>query len=154
MSIRAAENLLAHHWDGKLPVDPQKIAAAVGLRVVEQFGMEASGKFQLGNDGQPQILFNRDEAPVRYRFTIAHELGHWALNHGPRFRDGLEEFNAATRDWREREANSFAANLLMPKAAVDAAVGKLGLTDIARLARAFNVSQVAMKYRLQNLGWL
>ena len=154
MSIRAAENVLAQHWNGQLPVDPEAIAKGLGVRLCPEFEMEASGEFRFGDDGTPEICYRIGEAPVRSRFTIAHEIGHFVLDHGPRFRDGVENFNMATRNWRERAANTFAANLLMPKAAVDAAVEKLGITDIVRLARAFDVSQVAMKYRLQNLGWL
>ncbi len=52
------------------------------------------------------ILLGPSERPGRRRFTLAHELGHVLLEHDG---DG---------DAREREANAFAAELLMPRALV------------------------------------
>ncbi len=155
MSAREAERILARHWDGKnLPIQPVAIAKAMGVNVAARSSGHESGRFQYQDDGRPEIWFEPSEPRVRQRFTIAHELGHFVLNHGPQFRDGVQNFNLAARDWREREANAFAANLLMPRQAVDVAIADLGFTDIERLAQAFDVSQVAMKYRLQDLGWL
>lgn len=53
----------------------------------------------------------------------------------------------------EVEANRFAAELLMPEAAVRHYV-QHGIISISELARTFAVSEVAMKYRLKNLGIL
>jgi Zn-dependent peptidase ImmA (M78 family) len=50
----------------------------------------------------------------------------------------------------ERFANSFAANLLMPKVAVEALYEKD--TPAFRLAKRFGVSPEAMQYRIENLG--
>lgn len=58
----------------------------------------------------------------RYRFTLAHELGHWELH-----REGQPEDEALCRDDRpgrpplEREADHFAGCLLMPRVLVEAA---------------------------------
>jgi Zn-dependent peptidase ImmA (M78 family) len=58
---------------------------------------------------------------------------------------------------REREANAFAAALLMPKqlirAAIDRAHFDLGDDEsLDALARMFDVSRQAMAYRVANLG--
>jgi Zn-dependent peptidase ImmA (M78 family) len=55
---------------------------------------------------------------------------------------------------RERDANTFAAELLMPKEVLDWLVFRENITDTQELARILNVSGAAMQYRLQNLGLL
>jgi Zn-dependent peptidase ImmA (M78 family) len=54
---------------------------------------------------------------------------------------------------REREANRFAAELLMPEPLVRAAADREGPDPIA-LAPRFGVSDVAMGFRLVTLGYL
>ena len=94
-----------------------------------------------------RILVNADEAPVRQRFTIAHELGHWICQclegssasspstAGPR--TSMSE----TARLAEREANVFAAELLMPEEqvrAADAAPERFGVSDLAYRWRRFS----------------
>ncbi|MCG1041698.1 ImmA/IrrE family metallo-endopeptidase [Mycetohabitans sp. B8] len=100
---------------------------------------------------KPVIEFNASEPALRQRFTIAHELGHFALNHGPRFRDSTENFSLANDDLIEAEANKFAAELLMPAAVVNGLISKYDITDLDRLTGMFKTSTVAMKYCLKNL---
>ncbi len=61
----------------------------------------------------------------RRRFTIAHEIGHFVLHPG---RLAPERGGAVNEAWRlqEREADQFAAELLMPEALVHEAVLELG----------------------------
>lgn len=78
------------------------------------------------------IRLRADEVPGRHRFTIAHELGHWirhALEGAApaqptycRAVDVSEDADCAL----EREANIFAAELLMRQAAVMAAWDDVG----------------------------
>lgn len=103
------------------------------------------------------IRYSTTESPVRQRFTIAHEIGHFALGHlnsaGKMFRDTPENFsNGAAPE--ERQANAFAAQLLMPEKVVKFAVNERGFNTLKSLANVFDVSEVAMKYRLVNLGLL
>jgi Zn-dependent peptidase ImmA (M78 family) len=51
----------------------------------------------------------------------------------------------------EREADTFAAELLMPEDLVREAVREQGL-DVTRLADGFEVSRKAMQTRLRSLG--
>ncbi len=153
---RAAADMLAKHWDGRLPVDPQRIAAALGIQVVARGGPDDpdyvySGYFDSEGE-RPVIEYNTAESQLRQRFTVAHELGHYALGHASAPRDTPDNFNTAVKDACERQANQFAAELLMPASALRALVqsGKFG--DIGALASAFRTSKVAMGYRMQNLG--
>lgn len=153
MSARKAIDILRQHWDRALPVDPAAIALNMGVTVLSDPEIApASGTFNLTGDG-PTIRFNSREPKVRQRFTIAHELGHYALAHGDAFRDTSGEFSASNFDLREVSANQFAAALLIPKAAVDEVISQ-GTTQLAELARIFEVSEAAMRYRLKDLGWV
>jgi predicted transcriptional regulator len=99
-----------------------------------------------------EIWVRRDESATRRRFTIAHEVGHHFLHS-----DGatvlcrpvdVDQADEAARA-KEREANRFAAELLMPEELVRAHAGREA--DVAQLARTFDVSPIAMAYRLVNL---
>lgn len=157
MTMRASD-LLNAYWDGSLPVDPERIARSMGVNVLREFGMNGcSGQVQLEN-GAPVIRFDMTEAPVRQRFTIAHEIGHIALGHlqGVQacFRDPPTNFSTGANRPEETAANAFAADLLMPERVLRYVIGEKGVQDVARLANLFAVSQVAMRYRLINLNLL
>jgi hypothetical protein len=103
-----------------------------------------------------EIWVRRDESGTRRRFTIAHEVGHHLLHS-----DGatvlcrpvdVDQADEAARA-KEREANRFAAELLMPEPLVRERVGSDGL-DVAALAGTFDVSPIAMAYRLVNLEFM
>lgn len=153
----SSDDVLDRHWDGKLPVDPEAIAKSMGIRVVPEFDLGgASGLIELERDGLATIYYDMTEAPVRQRFTIAHEIGHYALGHldryQTRFRDTSANFRTYQADPSETAANQFAADLLMPERIVRYAVLDKGVQDVGRLANLFFVSQVAMGYRMKNLG--
>ncbi len=148
------EKVLAEHWDGTLPVRPEAIARAMGAEVYLADGMgNLSGQFDV-RDGKPEITINAQESKLRQRFTAAHELGHFVLDHGTSFRDTASSFSLRNHNHLEVAANQFAAELLMPAPAVNAAISRVGVHNIKQLAALFAVSEVAMEYRLKNLKWL
>ena len=143
----------------EIPVPVEAIAEdLLGLRVEETWDITYSGMLF---PAERKILLNaaeapRDVAPLRrYRFTIAHEVGHWichvmgAGQAEPVFCRAQDLSQDADRRL-EREANVFAAELLMPELAVRAAWGEL--EDIAACAVRFDVSSTAMQWRLHNFG--
>jgi hypothetical protein len=98
------------------------------------------------------------EYPGRPRFTVAHELGHWihhvvgARNPAPvycRAADVRPENGAP--DY-ERDANVFAAELLMPEPEVRAQWARTPTIEV--VAETFAVSALAMQWRLFNFGLL
>lgn len=156
-----AKTVLNQHWDGALPVDVLSIATRMGINVVDADPMDGvAGFIKRGENDSSQIIcaINRSDAITRQRFTLAHEIGHFALGHlsdgRTQFRDTLKQFSNTDGDYRETDANNFAARLLMPAHVVNWLIKDKGFKTIESLAQKFNVSNQAMTYRLNSLGWL
>lgn len=106
-----------------------------------------------------------DPVPRR-RFTAAHELAHFLLHRETmgRFRADtdatLREADEEVADAMEREANRFAAELLMPAELCRARAAEVQRKHgccprgvlVYRLASELLVSRQALRYRLQALG--
>src|SRR3954453_10851413 len=139
--------------DVELPVPVEAIAEdLLGLQVGESENLAVSGILL---PPERQIWLNAVEGAPRRRFTLAHELGHWVCQHlegktAPvycRAADVQPEPTAADRAL-EREANVFAAELLMPEPAVrDVFAG-----SVSECAETFGVSEEAMHWRLFNVA--
>lgn len=99
------------------------------------------------------ILVNGGESEARRRFTIAHELGHWVCQclegHTAPLYCRSEDIGVDPRARAlEREANVFAAELLMPETGVREEFA----ASVGDCAQAFGVSEEALRWRLYNLG--
>ena len=153
------ERYVAAFGGDEIPVPVEAIAEdLLGLRVEQSSEIPYSGMLL---PAERKIVLNaaeapRDEAPVRrFRFTIAHEVGHWvchvmgAERLAAMFCRAKDLEQDADRDL-EREANVFAAELLMPELAVRAAWSELG--DITPCATRFDVSPTAIQWRLFSYG--
>ncbi|WP_241609364.1 ImmA/IrrE family metallo-endopeptidase [Rosenbergiella australiborealis] len=157
----AAKHLLGKYLQGDskitLPINPKDIAEKIyKISVIPVGDLDSnniSGELDYSN-GKPIIKYNPWDSLKRQRFTIAHELGHYVLNHGHSFRDNNQNFTLNNFDIREVEANKFAAELLMPESAVSVLLNQRKINNLSELARLFDVSIPAMKYRLENLGYL
>lgn len=150
LARRMARELLKEHGVAAHPVDPEWLAAQVGLEVVEMDGFTAHcfGALALV-DGGFRILVSRS-CPSRglRRFTIAHELGHACIEDHT---DGLSWANGyalseghfrGRKNPLEVEADCFASELLIPAAwgrtMVDAS--RPGVAAVRELAQAFDTS--------------
>jgi Zn-dependent peptidase ImmA (M78 family) len=147
---RAADEVLALYWNGRSPVQPFQIARDLGARIVEFDHAPESGYLMVSH-GTVEIGVKSTEPEARQRFTVAHELGHWKLGHGNSFRDRPDDFGIGATTFFERQANAFAACLLMPRGLV-LELAHLSLKGVDDMARTFKVSRAAMEYRLKNLG--
>lgn len=149
---RQAARLLQSSGVSRAPVSLRDVVSALNLEVVqtagEPFFCEAA-LLPVG-DGH-QIVLRGASSEQRRRFTIAHEIGHFVL-HPLRLAPerGGDPGNAVWQQ-QEREADQFAAELLMPEHLVREAVLREG-PDAARLADHFEVSKAAMQTRLRWLG--
>jgi hypothetical protein len=137
----------------ELPVPVESIAEDwLGLRIVEVEDLDCSGMLI---PAMREIRLNAEESreyPGRRRFTIAHEIGHWVCQvqegvDAPKFCRAVDVELGADRAL-EREANVFAAELLMP----EAAVARRWRGDLPATADAFAVSLLAMNFRLYSFG--
>ena len=138
------------------PVDVESIARDLGIKVYKErlgeniFGMLVRDHNRGGNLGYA-IYVNVDNHPNRQRFTIAHEIAHFALH-----RDLMDSQIVDDTMYRshlgsiyETQANRLAADILMPIRLL-----KLSYqTDKSAqsLARKFGVSTAAMEIRLKAL---
>lgn len=155
--------------DPILPIDIENIVASKRINLVSHdFGDEISGILLVEN-GEATIGYNKNEHRVRNRFTIAHELGHYILGHYLEQNDVFidKSFSVLLRSNQpgepntiklEREANEFAACLLMPEKLLRIQLLNIDLdyTDdtVKLLAKKFDVSTTAMSFRLSNLQLL
>jgi Zn-dependent peptidase ImmA (M78 family) len=147
---RQATRLLDSAGISHEPVSLRDVVSALNLELVQKTGEPFSCEAALEPLGDTHaIVLNGPGDERRRRFTIAHEIGHFVLHPGrcrPE-RDGV--VNEAMRA-EEREADSFAAELLMPEHLVRQAVQEQG-ADTALLADRFQVSPKAMTIRLRRL---
>jgi Zn-dependent peptidase ImmA (M78 family) len=144
-----------------VPVPVVEIAKKLGLSIVEiqmpsfdAMGVP-SGVLTKDDNAKWSIVLNESEKHTRKRFTIAHEIGHFLIHANLVFVDAFpagETFyrGAGGDESSEKDANYFAANLLMPTEKVKEVWQVDG--NISELARKFDVSEVSMTFRLKSLG--
>jgi len=132
------------------PVDPVKIARGVGVTVYfVKFELEKQNISGFFDCDERAIFVNKDEWALRQTFTIAHELGHkilheeWARSSDYRVLMRDQDYNGD--EPHEKEANAFAANLLVPRFMLDQYWKSL---TVEQLSQLFAVSVPMVKIRL------
>jgi Zn-dependent peptidase ImmA (M78 family) len=165
---RRAEDILRQNELFHVPVDVELVARRLNLRTeAAPLGENVSGLLVV-EKGHGVIGYNVTQALVRQRFTIAHEIGHFVLhvsdNPSALFIDThyivyrRDAQSSTGEDRHEREANRFAAALLMPATLLQAEIEKppfdFGDEEmLTELAGKFQVSTQAMSIRLSSLGF-
>jgi len=160
--------------DGLVPFPFEVVTEGLGdvdLLFLDGMPQNISGAifFQEQDGGKFIITVNRQEPATRQYFTTAHEFGHYFIhkdwlrtNASNTFVDYEEVLDIdgmllrpdrapldAAMLLKEKEANNFAAELVMPE---DKVREFWDLThDLIRCAKAFQVSQSAMAIRLDRL---
>ncbi|EOG5906801.1 ImmA/IrrE family metallo-endopeptidase [Vibrio vulnificus] len=152
-----AKVILNALWDGQIPVNIESIIKRLSIDIRsmtmdEQARNPNSHAYaDVEKNGQRYISLASHSSRTRERFTLAHELGHHALMHPlPKDRDEKSTYGM---DYHEIEANSFAAEILMPEDSLRNKINR-GQTNIQHLADIYEVSYDAMYYRLKNLGFI
>lgn len=145
-----AARMVRMQW--RMPAGPVRdltgwLESAGCLIVAEDFGAKAGGSRVDGLSqwslDYPVMLVNERTPTDRLRLTLAHELGHICLH------------NAGLLDDPEDEANAFAAEFLMPAAAIRPDLHNLDLGRLRLLKRHWGVSMQALierAYRLETLS--
>jgi IrrE N-terminal-like domain len=149
---------LAAFGGAEIPVPVESIAEdLLGLRIEERWDLADCSGLLL--PAERLIVLNaaerasaHNDPPLRRsRFTVAHELGHWICHAHERpeaepvYCRQVHLAEPADRAL-EREANVFAAELLMPAAAVRRTWAETGEVD--GCAARLDVSRTAMQWRL------
>lgn len=136
------------------PIPVYEIAERNGVNVVfVDFGKHRESVSGLCDFKAARIYVNKDDSPERQAFTMGHELGHWILHKDHYLKDPdsypvLPRFSDPNRDNpMEKEANSFAACLLVPERLLRPVKG----APVSALAKTFGVSRTMMEFRLKNV---
>ena len=166
------EMLLSRHKVAHGPVPVDAIARALGIQInLDKVDDNLSGFLVRDRKNSGAVIgANKSHHPHRQRFTIAHELGHFLLHAGQdvhldessgAFRVNLRSSESASgEDNDEKEANLFAAELLMPAAFLKEDLrgvdfDLLGDSDfLEKLAKKYKVSIQALTFRLAYLGYI
>ena len=124
----AAEKLRRDVGEAAAPIDVERIAAHLGLTVVR-------GPFRHDGLLEGTTIHVPSGHPGAERFVIAHETGHYELQH---------RFDARKI---EPEANAFASELLIPRTLLARELASP--KSISALARRFNASRQAVVYAVR-----
>ncbi len=144
-----AERLLERFGiDAPEHIKLEALAHLLGVEVVDGPTHGCAAQLTLLGE-RARIRVRPNTHPGRRRFSIAHELGHFVLRHRTRICTEKD-----LRDWSddagaERDANVFAASLLMPESMIQAHVDtdEAKLDHVVALAKRFNVSLTAAAIR-------
>ncbi len=114
----------------------------LGILIIEQpFDSDRIDALSIWGPGEhPVILCNSTFPPDRKRHTLAHEMAHLILH-----------ASDVTAD-PEREADEFAAELLMPEATIRPELRNLRLPDLPDIKRRWKVSMRSIVTHARNMG--
>jgi predicted transcriptional regulator len=132
-----------------------KLGGRISTQNVLDFNRIASGSIRVDGPSQFEIFLASHTGPVRDRFTIAHELGHYVLHYLYANRNGTivqrleaQRYGSGPVEW---EANWFAAGFLMPMAEFrERFAASRG--SLASMAVEFGVSLEAARIRAASIG--
>jgi Zn-dependent peptidase ImmA (M78 family) len=158
---------------GLLPDDPLECILRVAeelcevpVAVLPHLGDDYAGGYFRKN-GRAVILINAEDPASRMRFTLAHEIGHHYFKHLDRvpelrgqtqIRDTRAQLGGpAGHLWWEVQANAFAAEMLIPYAAVvrwdrERGSSPICLDTVVELACGFGTSPTMACIRLKSAG--
>ncbi len=133
------------------PVKVVALAKELGIEVrkTNQWDNDTSGAIVKDANDRHTIWTNAKHPENRRRFTIAHEIAHFVL-HRDVIGDGVRDdalFRSELGGILERQANAYAADLLMPWPLVEQCILG-GAASIEELAASLRVSKTAMSIRL------
>jgi len=158
-------------WTSKAPVNIEAMARDFGLEVDKKAELAdgISGQLARSKDGSYIVSANGKEHYFRQRFTIAHEIGHFVLHKSEVDKHGGVDDNTKYRSTQdgnfyntsidlihEKQANGFAARVLMPEILVLEFIREFKEENgrppnLSDLYKKFQVSASAMLWRLKNL---
>ncbi|WP_110207300.1 helix-turn-helix domain-containing protein [Nocardioides daejeonensis] len=144
----------------KLPASPGELRGLLGSSFVREFadtsetrlgidviripGLKTDYSLRIGERGV--VVLATQSSWFRSNWSLAHELGHLALDHhSPR--DGRQPVQR-----EEKEADRFAADLLLPSAALHRIANATDATAVAAMIWELGVSTEAIRNQLRTAG--
>ena len=145
----------------ELPVPLEKVARKYGIKVETTYLDDDLSGMAFKKGDLSVIVVNGNHHPHRRRFTLAHEIGHHLLHSGYLKSNvhvdkavlNRDSKSAKGSDYKEIEANAFAAELLMPERELKS-LARLDINNdlaVQKAAKRLKVSVSALTYRLANL---
>lgn len=138
-----------HYWSmGEGPIDNLvDIIQSNGIIIANMDGANKVDAFSTIKNGTPYIFISDDtESSVRWRFSLAHEIGHLVL-HSNMFEEDIPE---KVHDQIETEANYFASAFLMPQSTFFKDVTVASLDHFLYLKRKWKTSISSMIMKCKN----
>lgn len=136
------------------PIPVLEIAEQNGVNVIfASFGSSSRRVAGFCDFRNAELFVNAADGPERQSFTIAHELGHWLMHRrifvdNPDIYPVLPRFSRPVNNGpREKEANTFAAHLLVPDHLLKPVLNPT--VSAAALASIFFVSRSMMEIRMK-----
>ncbi len=146
-----ANEIVSHAGYSTLPIPVEKIVKAYGITIERVHLDDLSGRIRMEGP-TAYIEVNKDERATRQNFTIAHEFGHFIMQHGQNC------FRSNSRAWvlraDEEAADAFAAEMLMPETLIRAefdeqqTLGRSINATVHIMAAKCGVGEQAMRRRL------
>ncbi len=161
--MKSRSLFLALTLEGRLGLTPEKVAERVrgywmvprgpianvvelieeagGIVVLCRFGTNLLDGLSFRSEGLPPLFFiNRDVGGDRFKFSLAHELGHMIMHSVPEDDEKMEN-----------EAHRFAASLLMPAAEIRPYLANPKLSTLSRVKAYWKVSIKSLIKRAHDL---
>lgn len=128
-----AERLRAYWMIPRGPIQNlvELIEDAGGIVIAARFGTNHMDGVSMRSEGLPPLFFMNNEMPGdRFRFSLAHELGHMIMHSVPDIDDAKMEL----------EAHRFAAALLMPAGEIKPYLANAKIGSLGRVKAYWKVS--------------
>src|ERR1044072_2007543 len=135
-------------------IDLEAVAWHLGA-IVKYRHMDSADGTIIGSLKRAVISINKSTIPTRQRFTLAHEIGHWRYHRGRILFCSPSDIANAPRNALdpERQADSFASDLILPNYLVLPKIlklKKLTLEFAREIADEFRVSTTATLMKILN----
>lgn len=106
---------------------------------------EFDGVSLITDAGNHLVIVNRNRSNDRIRFTLSHELGHILMHECP-------EYPVFSNRDKEKEANSFASEFLIPTRMAKRNLSNVKLGQLPELKRYWLVSMAALLEKAKNVN--
>ena len=140
---KVAEQMREYWMVGRGPIPNlvELIESAGGIVILCKFGTDLLDGVSFRSEGAPPLFFmNKDVSGDRFRFSLAHELGHMVLHTVPDDDQKMED-----------EAHRFAASLLMPAKDIKPYLNMPKIGTLGRVKAFWKVSIKSLIKRASDL---